>query len=134
MTRFGWVWTGTEPIKPITAPVGCAGRLRRDYEGLIAAAPKGELSLEVGIGRAAIILIGRIAGLGHEAINDPMELKPVIEAFAGQPLYPRDMGRRHIGAQLDNNPPLGTVDDQQIFCRDGLPSGGGLRGIEGDQG
>ncbi|MNC62282.1 hypothetical protein D3C75_1122930 [compost metagenome] len=55
-----------------------------------------------------------------------MEFQPVIEAAVGQGSDALDMIRRSARLQLDQDPPLGGVDRQQVVGRDRAPFRSGL--------
>ena len=50
----------------------------------------GKLGLQL-LARATHAGTGRVTGLGHEAVDDPVEDDPVIETLTGQFLDPRDV-------------------------------------------
>ena len=82
-----------------------------------------ELGLEVGLVGAAHAAAGRIAALRHEAGDDAVEDDPVVKAFVGQLPDPRDMLRREIGAQPDDDVAAGVeVEDEMV----GFVGHGGL--------
>ena len=87
----------------------------------ITAAP--ELELAINIRQFAATLSGpqRVAGLGHEVRDDPVELQPVIEALVGQGADTLDRQGCHPRLKLDQDAALGRVDDEQVLGRDGPP-------------
>ena len=58
---------------------------------------------------------GRIAGLGHEAVDHPVKDDAVIEVLPGQLLDPCHMVRRQIGAQLDFDASILKVEIKRVF-------------------
>ena len=62
-----------------------------------------ELGLEVRKVASAHSGAGRIATLGHEARDDPVEHHTIVEAVAGEAGDPLDMARRQVGAELDHD-------------------------------
>ena len=94
-----------------------------------------DLGVEVGKRRAAGAGAGRIAALGHEAFDHPVEDEAVVEALAGQGPDPLDMAGRGVGAKLDRDPAAGRqIEIPDILRlgrrhrlqrdRRGLPDGG----------
>ena len=68
-----------------------------------------------GLGRAAHAGAGRVAALGHEAVDDAVEDDVVVKAFLGQLADPRDMAGREIGAQADDDVAAAVeVEDQGV--------------------
>lgn len=63
----------------------------------------GEFGFQVRLARSARAAAGRIAALGHEARDHPVEGRAVVEALGGQLLDPGDMTRREIGAKTDGH-------------------------------
>ena len=61
----------------------------------------GELGLE--IGQLGLALAGplRVAALGHEARDHPVERQPVVKASADQRLDSLDLVGRQVGPHLD---------------------------------
>ncbi len=62
-----------------------------------------KLSRKIGILGAALAGALRVAGLGHEARDDAMELQAVVEALGHELLDARDVLRRQIGPQPDRD-------------------------------
>ena len=74
-----------------------------------------ELGLEVGLVRAARAGAGRVAALGHEAVDHAVEDDAVVKAFLGQLADARDMAGREIGAQPDDDVAAAVeVEDQGV--------------------
>src|SRR6185312_14436870 len=73
-----------------------------------------ELGLEL-LARAAGAVAARIAGLGHEALDDAVEFQRVIEAGANQLLDASDMIGREIRAQFDGDAALGRIEIERVF-------------------
>ena len=66
-----------------------------------------ELGFQVRIFGAATAGCRRIAALGHEAVDHPVEHRAVVKTFLGQQFDPFNMVRRNIGAQQDSYPSAG---------------------------
>ena len=62
-----------------------------------------ELGLEVGLVGAAHAGAGRVAALGHEAVDHAVEDDIVVKALLRQLPDPRDVAGREIGAQPDDD-------------------------------
>jgi hypothetical protein len=58
---------------------------------------------QIGLGRAAHAGAGRVAALGHEAGNDPVEDDAVVKALVHQILDPLDVAGRQVGPQPDDH-------------------------------
>ena len=56
-----------------------------------------------------------IAALGHEAVDHPVEDDAVVKAFAGQLADPRDMLRRKIGAEADDDVAAAVEGEDEIL-------------------
>ena len=76
-----------------------------------------ELSLEVGIFRAAGSGPVRAAGLRHEAVDDAVKDDAVVEAFVDQPLDVRDMAGRDRRVHLDDHRAFGGLERQRVSGR-----------------
>jgi hypothetical protein len=74
-----------------------------------------ELGREVGIARAADADALGVAGLGHEALDDAVELDVVVEALLGQQLDALDVLGREVGAQLDEHTAGFQLDDEGVL-------------------
>jgi len=62
-----------------------------------------ELGGKIGLVGAAHARAGRIAALGHEAVDHPVEDDIVVKAFLDQLADPLDMPGREIGAKPDDD-------------------------------
>ena len=58
---------------------------------------------------------GRVAALRHEAVDDAMEGRVVVEALLGERLDPLDVVRREVGAELDDDAAGGEVHEQGVL-------------------
>ena len=83
-----------------------------------------ELGLEVRQIRAAGAGAGRVAALRHEARDDTVERRAVVEALAGQFLDPRDVVGREVGTQLDHHPAGRDVHVEGVLGIERLRGGG----------
>ena len=87
--------------------------------------------------RAAGAGAGRVAALGHEALDDAVEGRAIVEAVAHQVLDPLDMQRRQVGPQLDGTLPS-LVSRISVFSSAGSAAAGMAwhldRGLTGDFG
>ena len=75
----------------------------------------GELGLEVGQVGAAGPGAGRVAALRHEAVDDAVERRAVIEAGARQLLHPRHVVRREVGPKADRHRAAVELHEQRVF-------------------
>ena len=57
----------------------------------------------------------RVAGLGHEPVDDAVEHDTVVESFAGQLLDPRDVVGRQIRQQFDDDATVLQFEIDHIF-------------------
>ena len=85
---------------------------------------RGEFGLEVGQLGAAAAGAGRIAGLGHEAVDHAVEHDAVVEMLADQRLDLRHVVRREVGPQLDRDPAVLGVEIDRIVVDLALRRGG----------
>ena len=86
-----------------------------------------ELGLQIGQIGAARSGAGRIAGLGHETVDDTVEFDAVIEALGGQRLDALDVFRREVRQQLHHYLASLEFDDECIVGRRNWS--GGSRGL-----
>jgi len=73
-----------------------------------------ELGGKVGLVGAAGAAAGGVAALRHEAVDHPMKDDLVVKAFVGQRADPRDVARREIGAQPDDDVAAAVEVEDQI--------------------
>ena len=74
-----------------------------------------ELGLEVGEVGAAAAGAGRVAALRHEALDDAVEGRVVVEALLGERLHPLDVLRREVGPELDDDAAGGEVHEERVL-------------------
>src|SRR5206468_3388474 len=67
------------------------------------------------LARAAAAGAGRVAGLGHEPLDDAVEHHAVVEAFARELLDTGDVLRREVGPHLHGHAAFGRLDDQGVL-------------------
>uniref|UniRef100_A0A0N4ZJK2 LigA n=1 Tax=Parastrongyloides trichosuri TaxID=131310 RepID=A0A0N4ZJK2_PARTI len=104
-----------------------ARRGRHGDERRLRVTAEGELGLQVGMPALSLARAQRIAGLGHEAVDDAMPGHAVIEARLGQQADAGDMAGCGLGRHLHQDAALAGVDDQQIIRRHRPPVAGGDR-------
>jgi hypothetical protein len=67
------------------------------------------------LARAAAPGAGRIAGLGHEAVDHAVEDDAVVEALSGQLADSRHVPGRQLGQQLDLDRAVGQLHHQHVL-------------------
>jgi len=90
----------------------------------------GEFGLDVGLLRATHAGAGRVARLGHEAVDHAVKDDAVIETFAGQLLDLRDMLRRQVRAKLDHDATILQIEIDRVLRVELLARCLGRRGNE----
>src|SRR4029079_8644255 len=109
--------------------VGCACRADgAALEGLIR-----QLGRKIGQFRAACARACRIAGLRHEAVDHAVPFNAVVETLARKRLDARDVLRRQVGSELNDDLATLQIDDELVargMCRLAGDEGGSKYGGE----